>query len=319
MGRGDGDLNDAAALDSDALAEPRSSKDSLGDRMKGYEAEWKLQLPPRTLKMLRLDGRAFHTWARGLQKPYSRELMEAMGESTRLLMEEIPGAIIGYTQSDEISILFGDFSSEQSQPWFGGNAVKICSVAASVPAAVFARRFPEKKLASFDARVFTLPSRVEAANALIWRQRDGQRNAISLLAQNEFSPKQLHQKSTRERKQMLTERGVDLASEDPGFLNGVMVVPESEPKEVTFTRKGESKPTTITVERSVYKSSPAEHFSASAEDAWLLNLIPEPPATAAESDVSLTRDDPGAVTDEVSGSSQTLSEINRADQDRSLA
>jgi tRNA(His) 5'-end guanylyltransferase len=188
--------------------------------MKGYEAKARLTLPRRTLAAIRIDGRAFHTWTRGLERPYSTEMLDAMAATTVALCEEVSGSVFAYTQSDEISILVQDFAKADTQPWFGGSVQKVCSVAASVATAHFARLFPDRPPAFFDARVFPLSSRVEAVNYLVWRQRDAVRNAVSMLAGHHFSSKSLHGLSNDQRYDKLAAHGVDVSAHDPRFLHG---------------------------------------------------------------------------------------------------
>src|ERR1039458_2712400 len=108
-----------------------ASKDPLGERMKLYEWVSRTSLPPRCYTVVRIDGRAFHSWTRGLERPYDLRMVEAMGETTRLLSEHIAGCILGYTQSDEISLVLQDCSGPNTEAWFGGQVQKICSTAAS--------------------------------------------------------------------------------------------------------------------------------------------------------------------------------------------
>lgn len=197
-----------------------TGRDDLGDRMKGYEAELRSVLPARSWVALRLDGCAFHSWTRGLARPYSLELVDAMGDVMRGLCERIPGVVCALQQSDELTLVIQDFSRAETQPWYGGQLQKIVSVSASMMTALFARHFPDRSPALFDARVFVLPNRIEVANALLWRQLDGRRNAISMLAESLFSSKQLHGVPTAERRRMITDAGVRLEDHDPRFLNG---------------------------------------------------------------------------------------------------
>jgi len=196
------------------------SKDGLGDRMKAYERETRTYLPARTFSVIRLDGASFSRWTRGLERPYSTRMLDAMGESMLGLCEQIPGVVCAYTQSDELTVVMQDFANQDTQPWYGGAVQKITSVSASMMTALFARHFQDRPPAMFDARVFTVPNRVEAANALMWRGLDCRRNAISMLASQHFSAKQLHGVPTDERRQMLIDAGVALDAADPRFMLG---------------------------------------------------------------------------------------------------
>ena len=165
---------------------------ALGDRMKRHEAAYRIVLPRRTYTVIRVDGRAFHTYLRGAVKPFDLQFMEDMDATAAALCAEITGAVYAYTQSDEISVLTTDFATEQSEPWFGGVIAKQISIAASVATATLNRRRPARGPALFDARVFTLSDPVEVANYFVWRQRDAVRNSISMAAQAHFSHRRLH-------------------------------------------------------------------------------------------------------------------------------
>lgn len=185
-------------------------RDALGVRMKEqYENRTRFSLPRRTYTIIRCDGKAFHTFTRGLQKPYDVELAMAMGAATLALCKEAQGSQFGYVQSDEISVLLTDFATIQTDAWFDGNVQKIASVAASVVTAAFNSEY-RSDAAHFDARVFTIPDPVEVENYFIWRQQDATRNSISGLAQAHFSAKQLHGVNNAGMQEMLfREKGIN--------------------------------------------------------------------------------------------------------------
>lgn len=195
-----------------------ASRDDLGDRMKGYEAaETERAFDPSLPLIARLDGRAFSTFTRGMRKPFDADLSNIMREVTAHLIEK-NHARIGYTQSDEITLIF-DRDSEESQPIFGGRCFKIASVLAGMASAKFAlladKVWPDrvaKSVPQFDCRAFSVPSRVEAVNCLVWRENDASRNAVQMVAQAHFSPKQLHGKSCDELEEMLA--GVNVLMSD---------------------------------------------------------------------------------------------------------
>ena len=97
-----------------------TDRTSLGNRMKSYEEPWRTVLPPRSYQVLRVDGRAFHSLLRGAAKPFDFGFMAAMDDTAVALCQEVQGAVFGYVQSDEISVLAVDFTGPNSQPWFGG-------------------------------------------------------------------------------------------------------------------------------------------------------------------------------------------------------
>lgn len=164
--------------------------DTLGARMKSYEAVVRGLLMPHSHTILRVDGRAFHSYLRRAEKPYDFGFMKSMKFVGETLCKEISGTVVAYGQSDEISLLLSDLEP-QSQPWFGGVIQKMASVAAAIATAALITDRGPAGFPHFDARVFTLPPG-EVANYFIWRQRDAVRNSISMLAQSKFTQKQLH-------------------------------------------------------------------------------------------------------------------------------
>lgn len=194
-------------------------KDDLGDRIKDYENITRYSLPRRTYTILRLDGKAFHTYTKGLKKPFDSELSGDITSSVSLLLKEMSGAKFAYCQSDEISILMTDVENISSQVWFNGNIQKIASVSSSILTAQFnARRVirqvvqynsseTEKiKLANFDCRVFSIPDRIEVMNYFRWRNQDCRRNSISMVAYSLFSHKSLQGKSSKDKISMIEEK-----------------------------------------------------------------------------------------------------------------
>lgn len=201
-------------------------KDELGNRMKSfYEDRARVYLSRRAYTVIRIDGKAFHTYTRGLKRPFDEQLIEDMNETTRFLCENVQGVKLGYVQSDEISLILTDFDKLTTSAWFDGNVQKMASIAASMATAKFNQlrllrlannKFIEIisindiknfKLAHFDARVFTIPSREETINYLIWRQQDATRNSISSVAQSLYSHKELNGKSTDQMQELIFQKG----------------------------------------------------------------------------------------------------------------
>ena len=205
-----------------------TDKTSLGDRMKQYEATTQLSLLRRTPVIIRVDGRAFHSYVpRFFNKetdpsltitPFSESMHHAMLGTMMSLMFTIQNSVFAYTQSDEISVLLRDWDNHETQQWFGGNIQKIVSVSASASTAAFnfgAQTWAQVKhqcfqdLAQFDARVYNLPQE-EVVNYFIWRQQDASRNSVQQLARFYYSHKQLHGKSNSQIQDMLMlEKGVN--------------------------------------------------------------------------------------------------------------
>ena len=94
-------------------------RDELGNRMKEYyENIPKTKLRRRCPTILRIDGKSFHTFARNFQKPFDEILIISMQETMKYLCENIQGCVLGYTQSDEITLVLIDYKKLTSQAWF---------------------------------------------------------------------------------------------------------------------------------------------------------------------------------------------------------
>jgi tRNA(His) 5'-end guanylyltransferase len=249
---------------------------TLSDRMKDYEYDARLELPRKAFSVIRVDGRSFHTWTRGLERPYSERLLRAMAAATEALCREVSGSVLGYTQSDEISIVYQDFVGKHAEPWFGGVVQKVASVSASIATATFAQEFPDRPLAHFDARVFSLPTTSEAANYLVWRQRDAQKNAISMLADQHYSHRELLGKNVEERIALLRDKGVVLREENMRFLYGQVAYRDTVIEKMSYRdrRTGAVKETPEPVERHPWVCAAAEEFTA-APDNWLAGQLPD--------------------------------------------
>lgn len=189
--------------------------DSLGDRMKNYESISRNFLTRRVPAIIRLDGKAFHTFTRGMQKPFDSVLTQTMQETMKYLCENIQGCVLGYTQSDEITLVLTDYTTTKTDAWFGYNVQKMTSVSASMATLAFNRVYQLRAYsgkvgaALFDSRAFSVP-RDEVCNCLIWRQQDATRNSIEAVGQANFSHRQLHGKSCDEVQDMLfTIKGIN--------------------------------------------------------------------------------------------------------------
>jgi len=200
--------------------------------MKGnYENRSKTYLVRRMPVIIRLDGKAFHTFTRGFNKPFDDVMMQTMQQTTLKLCQDIQGCVFGYTQSDEITLVLVDYNDINTDAWFDYSVQKMCSVAASMCTLYFNKIFAEmvdvfiansdvtpeeeklervynkaiEKGAMFDARVFNIPVE-EVTNCVLWRQQDATRNSISSLAQSKFSAKELHGKNSSQMQDMLMEK-----------------------------------------------------------------------------------------------------------------
>lgn len=201
-------------------------RDDIGTRMKDfYEQIPKTKLMRRCPVAIRIDGKAFHTYTRNFKRPFDSIFMRAMQETMKYLCENIQGCVLGYTQSDEITLILVDYEKINSSAWFDYEVQKLCSVSASMATMrfnqVFARLVQEVKEegtedpkyikvldkacetgAMFDARCFNIPKE-EVTNLVYWRQLDASRNSIQMVGHANFSQKQMHGKSTGDIQDML--------------------------------------------------------------------------------------------------------------------
>lgn len=219
--------------------------DSLGDRMKRYEIVNKTVLTRRTPVIIRLDGKAFHTFTRGFKKPFDEILVKTMQDTMKYLCENIQGCVLGYTQSDEITLVLTDYEKLETDAWYDYEVEKMCSISASMATLAFNKAFFKNceeyfnsevwlekeyyylgdsdsdckkykqtmwnamnKGAMFDSRVFNIPKE-DVTNCVLWRQKDAERNSILSVGQANFSHKQLQNKSCKDIVAMLEiEKGV---------------------------------------------------------------------------------------------------------------
>lgn len=211
---------------------------ALAKRMKKYEVVPKNTLMRRTPVIIRVDGRAFHTFTKGFQKPFDDVLMRVMQDTMKYLCENIQGCVFGYTQSDEITLILIDYKKLNSEAWFDYEVQKMCSIVASMATMAFNRFFmyeyeefnrwiyegsptdEDKRLndvyynamckgAMFDARAFNLPKE-EVTNNIYWRQLDASRNSIQMVGQANFSHRELLNKTCDQIQDMLmTQRGIN--------------------------------------------------------------------------------------------------------------
>lgn len=200
--------------------------DALGDRLKAYEEAAEGARLAVTLPIYaRIDGRSFSKFTRSMARPYDKRLSDAMIAAVSGLVDKTH-ARLGYTQSDEISLVYLA-ETEDSDVIFNGRTQKLVSVLASLTTALFTSALHTvglgdyaARLPHFDCRVCQLPSRAEAANMFLWRWKDATKNAISMLAQENFSPKQLHGKHGGEMIEMLRERGIEFDDLPAFFRRG---------------------------------------------------------------------------------------------------
>ncbi len=218
------------------MSDKKMKRDDLGNRMKTfYEQIPKIRLMRRTPVVIRIDGKAFHTFTRGFKRPFDDVLIKTMQETAKYLCENIQGCSLAYTQSDEISLLLIDYQRFETSAWFDYEIQKMCSISASMATMAFNKFFEKafnefaeepdytmrdldlfsaysnavKKGAMFDARVFNIPKE-EVTNYFYWRQLEASRNSIQMVGQANFSHKKLQYKSCNDIQDMLmTQKGIN--------------------------------------------------------------------------------------------------------------
>lgn len=221
-----------------------NGSDSLGDRLKKYEyISTSRQLMPCTPVYARIDGRHFHTFCRGLEKPFSKVFIAVMQETCKFLVEET-NACLGYVQSDEISL---GWESIVKAP-FDGRLQKLESNLASLASAKFVKFVYDTDLhratellsriqahiPSFDCRVFNVPTMTELANCFLWRENDAIKNSISGMALNFYSHKELQNKNSDEKIHMMRMKGFCFYEDtDPAFMRGTFYHRENYLKDLT--------------------------------------------------------------------------------------
>jgi len=236
-------------------------KDELSDRMKTYyENRTKTYLPRRTYTIIRLDGKAFHTYTKGLKKPFDVDFISDMDDTACYLCKNIQGVKMAFVQSDEISILLTDFEKLTTDAWYDGNVQKITSVSASLTTGKFnelryLRNFDAltnesniilpneivecltNKTAFFDSRTYTIPNNVEVENYFIWRQQDTIRNSVASLSQSLFSSHELYNKNTNQQKCMCVSKNTDWNDLPIKHKHGRLIVKQSYTKNDSIRTK----------------------------------------------------------------------------------
>ncbi len=207
---------------------------SLGDRMKEYENVTNASLYKRMPIILRIDGRAFHSFTKGMEEPYDENFISLMNKTMIDVFESLSDTVLGYVESDEISILICPYASYDTEPVFSARIQKLCSVAASIATQSFiknlykmtlvnetiewASKYIERNI-TFDCRCFNL-AKEEVSNYFIWRQQDCRRNSILNAAHFYLGKKKCIGFKTPELiDKMLDEKNVDYWTNTPNYVH----------------------------------------------------------------------------------------------------
>lgn len=202
---------------------------SFGDRMKRYEKTASYQHPFNVPIIIRVDGRAFHTFTQDLNKPFDSQFIEMMDTVGLALCNEIPGTRITYLQSDEISLLI--YNEIGQEAWFDNKISKMVSVSASIASAAAMKWKYENDLkanteVTFDSRVFTIPE-FEIVNYFLWRQRDWERNSLNMLARKYYAHERLHNKKKAQLHELIHQAGDNWANLPNSLKRGRCIIKQN--------------------------------------------------------------------------------------------
>ncbi len=244
------------------------NKDNFGDRMKELESLTGQRFMPLLPVCARLDGKNFHNYTKDMKRPYDERMSQLMEMTTTFLVKET-NAVIGYTQSDEISLIWYS-DSYDSQIWFDGRIQKMCSVLASMCTGYFNKySFRPEKLAFFDCRVWQVPTLEEAANTILWRENDALKNAISMAARCYYSHKELENKTGNEMQELLFSKDINFNDYPNFFKRGTYIQRRKvlrkfsveEIEKLPLKHEARSNPD-LEIERTEYKRVEMPKFSA---------------------------------------------------------
>lgn len=197
---------------------------NLNDYFKNKEHEFKQFLPKKGYYIIRLDGKAFHTFCKGMKKPYDKDFIKWMDITAQKLCENIQCVKMAYVQSDEISLILTDLDSEKTQLWFDGNIQKIVSISSSLCSVFFNKLIPIDKEAFFDSRVFKLDNLEDVSKYLCWRQSDAIKNSITMLSLHYYSHNEIHKKNSLDKLELIKLKGDDYNNHDQGFRQGRVIL-----------------------------------------------------------------------------------------------
>ena len=229
----------------------------LGTRMKTYyESTPQTKLMRRTPVAIRIDGKAFHTFTKGFAVPFDHVLIKSMQETMRYLCKSIQGCVLGYCQSDEITLILTDYATFNTNAWFDYEVQKLCSVSASMATMAFnffleenAKKVLSKdeyesspywsknlvgeahtgfKLACFDSRCFNIPKE-EVANLIYWRQLDASRNSVQMVGRSVFSHKEMQGLSNSQvQDKLMKEHGINWNDFDTYLKRGSCCIKQND-------------------------------------------------------------------------------------------
>jgi len=212
---------------------------------------------PKRIYAIRVDGRSFKKYTKGLERPFDLKFMAAMDEAALRIVKEVSGAMFAYVQSDEITVFFSDLSTENSQLWFGGRLSKWISITASIASVSMARSFPDKLPPAFDSRAFQLDGMEAVHRYLDWRRRDAFKNAITMAAHCYKEHNALMSKSTNDRIALLEGTAHSMGSLPRGFKYGRVIIRHKTKGFATIPATEDREEARVSVDRYSWLTVPA--------------------------------------------------------------
>lgn len=202
--------------------------ETLGDWCKFLEKNFSPEIMIPTLPVIiRLDGNSFHNWTKGLKRPFDGDLTSLMVDTTKFLVKET-NAIVGYTQSDEITLIL--YSGDRKSAIYNdGKKQKILSKLTGALTPYFneirKQYLPNhNKIANFDCRIYQTPTLHDACVQLLWRENDATKNSIAMLAQSLFPHEDLlHLNGSQLQDKMMLEKNVNWNDLEVRFKRGSYV------------------------------------------------------------------------------------------------
>lgn len=195
---------------------------NIGERMKSYEQVFSHKFTKRSPLIVRVDGRHFHTFTRGAEKPFDQKIIMSMVEAAKYVAKNMQGFKAAFIQSDEASFLITDYDDIKTQGWFDYELNKIVSISAARMSVKFNDVYRGVELAEFDSRAFVLPKE-DVANYFLWRALDWKRNSVQMLGQAYFSQKELHKKKLSDIHELLYSKEVNWARLPEQHKNGTWI------------------------------------------------------------------------------------------------
>ena len=209
---------------------------SVIEKLKAYEQRTDTKLSVDMPIILRIGGKSFKTLTKNCDKPFDDVVARAMYKTMLELCKNIPYCVLGYTYSDEITLLIVNKGLDGATPWYENRAQKLCSVTASMATAQFCKFFVEYTklynrelsidlgLVAFDCRCFNILEN-DVIEYFIWRQKACVRHAVMGIAHTMYSNKELYKKSDGTVRKMIKEKtGKAFAGVEPGYCYGFCAV-----------------------------------------------------------------------------------------------